>query len=87
MQGRYDAAVRDYKKGKNIIQSSFKDDRKDKSRLQFDKSESLLPKNYQSVFEKLWEEVEKVAADFREELFKSLRVASTPVETQEKIIG
>ena len=71
------------------MQSSFEKERKDKARLtQFGKDESnLLPKNYQAVFEKLWDEVERVVADFREELFKSLRIASNPVETQEKIIG
>lgn len=86
-KGKYDSAVRDYKKGKNIMQSSFKENRKDKGRHTSFEESNLLPKNYQSVFEKLWEEVERVVADFREELFKSLRVASNPIETQEKIIG
>ena len=58
-----------------------------RSHASFGKDDSnLLPKNYQSVFEKLWVEVERVVADFREELFKSLRIISNPIETQEKII-
>lgn len=72
------------------MQSSFqsKEDRKDKTRItQFGNESNLLPKNYQAVFEMLWDEVERVVAEFREELFKSLRVASNPAETQEKIIG
>jgi hypothetical protein len=82
-RGRYDAAVRDYKKGKSLMNSSFgSDDQNDKTEAM-----NLLPKSYQNVFEKLWMEVERVVSDFREELFRSLSVMSNPVETQEKIIG
>jgi hypothetical protein len=84
-RGRYDAAVRDYKKGKSLMLSSFgsedQNDNNEKAAL------NLLPKSYQNVFEKLWAEVERVVSDFREELFRSLSVMSNPVETQEKIIG
>ncbi|KAJ3361688.1 hypothetical protein HDU91_003797, partial [Kappamyces sp. JEL0680] len=92
-RGRYDAAVRDYKKGKAIMQSSFwldenaaKDVLKPTGKFGADTS-NLLPKNYQSVFEKLWVEVERVVTMFRDELFKSLRIMSNPVETQERIIS
>ncbi|KAJ2996632.1 hypothetical protein HDV02_006330 [Globomyces sp. JEL0801] len=88
--GRFDAAVRDYKKGKNLMESSFE---KDDSNITSDfkkpahEPSTLLPKNYRNVFEQLWQEVEIVVAKFRDELFKSLSVVSTPIETQEKIIG
>ncbi|KAJ3321144.1 hypothetical protein HDV06_004597 [Boothiomyces sp. JEL0866] len=89
--GRYDAAVRDYKKGKYLMQSSFettpdplKDNKNDKL---LNDGSILLPKNYKSVFEKLWSEVERVVGEVREEMFKSLSVMSNPVETQEKIMA
>ena len=86
---KYDAAVRDYKKGKSIMQSSFSTDDsiKEKGGIQFgNDSSNALPKNYQGVFEKLWVEVERVVKDFRDELFVSLRVMSNPMDSQEKII-
>jgi Exocyst complex component Sec5 len=81
--------VRDYKKGKSIMQSSFSNDEAARQLVndKFGKDASnLLPKNYQGVFEKLWVEVERVVKEFRDELFRSLRVMSNPLETQEKII-
>jgi hypothetical protein len=86
-RGRYDAAVRDYKKGKSLMISSFgSEDQKEKNEKDKDQL-NLLPKSYQNVFEKLWAEVERVVSDFREELFRSLSIMSNPIETQEKIIG
>jgi exocyst complex component 2 len=88
-RGRYDAAVRDYKKGKNMMLYSFwNEESKDGNyaATKFGKDSILLPKTYRSVFENLWSEVEKVVREFRDELFKSLRIMSNPVETQEKII-
>ncbi|KAJ3312372.1 hypothetical protein HDV04_003122 [Boothiomyces sp. JEL0838] len=88
--GRYDAAVRDYKKGKYLMQSSFDDTLdalKDKNDKTMNDGSILLPKNYKSVFEKLWSEVERVVGEVREEMFRSLGVMSNPVETQEKIMA
>ncbi|KAJ3268177.1 hypothetical protein HDV01_003360 [Terramyces sp. JEL0728] len=89
--GRYDAAVRDYKKGKYLMQSSFdttleplKENKNDKF---MNDGSALLPRNYKSVFEKLWSEVERVVGEVREEMFKSLSVMSNPIDTQEKIMS
>jgi exocyst complex component 2 len=87
-KGRYDAAVRDYKKGKYLMESSFRVD--DENQL-FDGADNdvstLLPKHYQPIFEKLWAAVEQVISDFCDELFISLSIMSNPVEHQEKVIG
>jgi hypothetical protein len=48
---------------------------------------SLLPKNYKSIFEKLWAEVEDVVSDFRNQLFKSLADMTNTPEAHEKILG
>jgi Exocyst complex component Sec5 len=89
-KGQFEAAIRDYKRGKNIMQSSFdiKGTAKEAGKVsKFGKDDSnLLPKHYQNVFEKLWVEVVRVVADFREELFNSLRIVTNPIETQERII-
>ena len=66
--------------------SSTDEPEKEKNSDYFTKDASgFLPKNYQGVFEKLWVEVERVVKDFRDKLFKSLKVMTNPVETQEKI--
>ena len=88
-KGQFDVAVRDYKKGKYLMATSFKN--KDGKAQGFEASQidesALLPKNYQKTFEKLWDAVEAVIKKFREDLFESLTLATTPVEMQEKIIG
>jgi Exocyst complex component Sec5 len=80
--------VRDYKKGKSLMQTSFKAevDEKSKRNKKSDK-DSTLPANYKGVFEKVWHEVERIAAEFREELFHQLASMTNPIDTQEKIIG
>lgn len=82
-KGKYDAAVRDYKKGKSLMQTSFTPVSDDK-RVNKD---SQLPESYRVVFEKVWVEVERICADLRETLFQLLTVASSPIDTQEKILG
>ena len=88
-KGQFDAAVRDYKKGKYLMATSFKN--KDGKPQGFEASQidesALLPKNYQKTFEKLWEAVEGVIKSFRADLFKSLTLSTTTVDMQEKIIG
>jgi exocyst complex component 2 len=85
-KGYYESAVRDYKKGKHLMTSSFRDDLEqlvDKN----EKDMLTLPKNYQNVFEKLWNAVEFVVEDFRKLLFKSLSTINDINENQEKFIG
>ncbi|KAI8904442.1 exocyst complex component Sec5-domain-containing protein [Gorgonomyces haynaldii] len=85
-KGRFDGAVRDYKKGKNLMLTSFRKEHiKDKSDKK-EKDAQLLPTNYKGVFEKVWTEVEEIVAQLREELFRQLGTMSNPIETQEKII-
>lgn len=83
---RYDGAVRDYKKGKSLMQTSFRDPT-DKKPIKKQGKDSTLPENYKGVFEKVWVEVESIAADLREGLFEQLATMSNPLDTQEKIIG
>lgn len=49
--------------------------------------DSTLPANYKGVFEKVWKEVERIAAELREDLFLQLAAMTNPIETQEKIVG
>ena len=76
----YDVAVRDFKKGKYLISSS----KGSKSNAETD---ALLPVTHLRTFETVWKEVELIADDLRNALFKQLTAPSQSLEMQEKIIG
>nr|KAJ3423083.1 hypothetical protein HK105_003316 [Polyrhizophydium stewartii] len=92
-KGKYDGAVRDFKKGKYLMQSSFTDEsgsaketRQD-MRSGKDAAAGLLPKTHKAVFDKVWAEVDKIVGQLRDELFSKLGDPSQSVEAQEKLIG
>ena len=91
-QGKYDAALRDYKKGKFILES---------------RPNQLLPNNpvaqtptvehqeemqrdaeiqQKRIFDKVWSNVEKVMGSMRGNLLTKLKEVGRPIDDQEKII-
>ncbi|KAK6092905.1 Exocyst complex component S5 [Batrachochytrium dendrobatidis] len=85
---KYDGAVRDYKKGKYLMHSSFSDVVQPGKDFRGTKdSSALLPKTHQAVFEKVWNEVERIVGQFRTELFAKLGDSSNSVDAQEKLIS
>ena len=73
-KGDHDIAVRDYKKGKYIIQ-------KTKAETQ---TKSLVINS--KIFEKVWEAVETIAESFREQLFNNLTSQTLTNEELERTI-
>ncbi|KAJ3041591.1 hypothetical protein HDV00_009068 [Rhizophlyctis rosea] len=91
----YDAAVRDYKKGKYLMQSSFSTAPSPTStnptiitnnRERDKDTNTLLPQHHRKVFEKVWAEVDKIVDGLRKELFRLLGDPTTPLEVQERHI-
>lgn len=84
IQGRYDAALRDYKKGKFMLESrpgqlvpigSTKDGQRS--------STAELQKR---ILDKVWAMVERVMGEMRGQLSAKLQEHSRSVEEQEKIL-
>ena len=84
-QGRYEAAMRDYKKGKVLLETrpnqllpvgAAKDGQSIESAQQQQKR----------ILEKVWATVEKVMAQMRNELLAKLQDPSKTVEEHEKTI-
>ncbi|KAH6582832.1 hypothetical protein BASA60_001728 [Batrachochytrium salamandrivorans] len=91
-KGKYDGAVRDYKKGKYLMHSSFSDNALGGKELRLESrsikdTSGLLPKTHREVFEKVWSEVEQIIRNLREELFARLGDPSHSVDAQEKQIS
>lgn len=87
LQGEYDIAVRDYKKGKYLMQSSKDGGNTNRSPTGTTlERDALLPKNHLKIFDKVWNEAEKILDDMRSILFKQLTMQSQSIDTQEKII-
>jgi exocyst complex component 2 len=84
-KGRYQSVVRDYKKGKSLMQKSFSDKYKKPAEQKWEAA-TYLPKSYQNVFEKVWCEVDKIIDNFRNHLSIELKNPLQTPESQEKII-
>jgi len=80
--GRYEAALRDYKKGKYLLES---------------RPGQLLPSGSNAngatvdvqqkrIFDKVWSAVEKVMVDMRTQMMNRLKESSRMVEEHEKTI-
>ena len=80
LQGKFDAALRDYNKGKFLLETrpgqllSASNDVK---------REDGQPKR---ILDKVWQQVEKVMAGMRSTLLAKLEDSSRPVEEQERTI-
>ncbi|KAI9096429.1 exocyst complex component Sec5-domain-containing protein [Phlyctochytrium arcticum] len=87
-QAKYDAIVRDYQKGKYLMQSSFgSTSRRIGTSANAKDKDALLPQHHQKVFEKVWEEVEKIVSQCREALYKHLGDSWVPLDTQERVLS
>lgn len=84
-KGRYDAALRDYKKGKFMLESrpgqlvpigSIKDGQR----------AAAAEQQQKRILDKVWSMVERVMGDMRSELSSKLQEPSRSVEDQEKIL-
>ncbi|KAJ3099452.1 hypothetical protein HDU97_003027 [Phlyctochytrium planicorne] len=85
----FDAAVRDYNKGKYLMESSFTESTSDGQKdggTEAPDSQNLLPKNHRKVFEKVWAEVEKSISAFKENLFRQLDNRAASLDEQERIM-
>jgi hypothetical protein len=85
-KGEYDAAIRDYKKGQYLINSSKEISAKGSPVNGLSEKNSLLPSNYLTVFEKVWQETERIFEDMRASLFKQLALHSQSISVQEQVI-
>ncbi|KAI9208400.1 exocyst complex component Sec5-domain-containing protein [Polychytrium aggregatum] len=96
-KGRYDAAVRDFKKGKYIVMSCFRTlpanfvplatgtnvDRE----FMVSEGSTLLPPGQQAVFEKVWLEVESIIRNLQKDIQKQLSDPWVPLEVQERNVN
>ena len=81
-QGRYEAALRDYKKGKFLLESrpgqllpvgSTKDDQ-------------AATQQQKRILDRVWQTVEKVMGEMRNQLQAKLQETSRSIEEQEKTL-
>lgn len=87
LQKRYDAALRDYKKGKFLLETKPGQLLPTPSTTSGSQSGSTSISDHQKqIFDKVWTAVEKVMNEFRSTLLGQLREISRPVEDQEKTI-
>jgi hypothetical protein len=79
--------VRDYKKGKAILQATFPSSVSSTGSAQ---ASSLSPKaitGLQKVFDRIWKQVEQMVVVLRTSLLKDLGDMTLPLETQERNIA
>ncbi|KAL7749949.1 Exocyst complex component S5 [Sorochytrium milnesiophthora] len=89
-KNKFEAAVRDFKKGKNLIRSMYPDigagDAPPKSPTS--PSSEVAPSSQQRrLFEKVWSEAEKIAASLKDRLFRQLCEHEQPMDAQETAIS
>ncbi|KAJ3190108.1 hypothetical protein HDU85_000399 [Gaertneriomyces sp. JEL0708] len=86
---KYDALVRDYQKGKYMLRKSFGIASQNQSRKRAaDKDkDALLPQHYKSVFEKVWDEVERLVDECRANLFVMLKDVHSSLDVRLRVAG
>ena len=91
-QGKYETAIRDYKKGKYLYQTLKGENVANNDATDIDISitdvekDSGLTELHRKVFDKVWVEVDKIVVELRGILFKMLEDPWQPIEEQEKTI-
>lgn len=80
--GRYDAALRDYKKGKYLLESRPGQLLPSGSNA----SGATVDVQQKRIFDKVWGAVEKVMLDMRTQMINRLKESSRMVEEHEKTI-
>ncbi|CAJ0642462.1 13578_t:CDS:10 [Entrophospora sp. SA101] len=92
-QQKYDVVMRDYKKGKVILESTMScevPDNNNAGKLITEKEsndDAALSNQYRKVFDKVWTEVEKIMEEMKVQLFKQLTEPWRSMEDQEKTIN
>ncbi|CAG8692324.1 5273_t:CDS:10, partial [Funneliformis caledonium] len=88
-QQKYDMVIRDYKKGKVVLDSTMGTEGTDTngaaSEREYD--ETALSAQYRKVFDKVWLEVDKIMEEMKDQLFKQLTEPWRSMEEQEKTIN
>lgn len=92
LQGKYDATLRDYKKGKFLLETrpsqllpvSARSGTKDPSSPA--SSSSNLESQQKRILDKVWSAVERVIGEMKNILISQLRDPSRTVEEQEKTL-
>ncbi|CAG8584198.1 6305_t:CDS:10 [Funneliformis mosseae] len=88
-QQKYDMVIRDYKKGKVVLDSTMGTEGTDTngaaSEREYD--ETALSAQYRKVFDKVWLEVDKIMEEMKVQLFKQLTEPWRSMEEQEKTIN
>ncbi|KAJ2955817.1 hypothetical protein NQZ79_g8250 [Umbelopsis isabellina] len=92
-KGKYETAIRDYKKGKYLHQNLQNEDvdvtDTGAAELIFTPAhkDTGITELHRKVFEKVWAEVDKIVVELRGVLFKMLEDPWCPIEDQEKTIN
>ncbi|RIA91034.1 exocyst complex component Sec5-domain-containing protein [Glomus cerebriforme] len=89
-QQKYDVAIRDYKKGKVVLDSTMGTEGADTNgsgSYSSESDETALSIQYRKVFDKVWLEVDKIMEEMKDQLFKQLTEPWRSMEEQEKTIN
>ncbi|KAF0492794.1 exocyst complex component Sec5-domain-containing protein [Gigaspora margarita] len=91
-QQKYDVIIRDYKKGKVVLESTMSSDASENNgssnpSIERQVDDTALSAQYRKVFDKVWAEVEKIMEEMREQLFKQLTEPWRSMEEQERTIN
>ncbi|GES86089.1 exocyst complex component Sec5-domain-containing protein [Rhizophagus clarus] len=91
-QQKYDVAVRDYKKGKVVFDSTMGIEGTDTNGTgsyssEKENDDTALTVQYKRVFEKVWLEVDKLMEEMKDQLFKQLTEPWRSMEEQEMTIN
>ncbi|CAG8479390.1 21874_t:CDS:10 [Gigaspora rosea] len=91
-QQKYDVIIRDYKKGKVVLESTMSSDASENNgssnpSTEREVDDNALSAQYRKVFDKVWAEVEKIMEEMREQLFKQLTEPWRSMEEQERTIN
>ncbi|CAG8529532.1 34941_t:CDS:10 [Gigaspora margarita] len=89
---KYDVIIRDYKKGKVVLESTMSSDASENNgssnpSIEREVDDTALSAQYRKVFDKVWAEVEKIMEEMREQLFKQLTEPWRSMEEQERTIN
>ncbi|CAG8528764.1 23855_t:CDS:10 [Cetraspora pellucida] len=91
-QQNYDVIIRDYKKGKVVLESTMSSDTSENNgssnpSTEREVDDTALSAQYRKVFDKVWAEIEKIMEEMREQLFKQLTEPWRSMEEQERTIN
>ncbi|CAG8478107.1 13674_t:CDS:10 [Acaulospora morrowiae] len=91
-QQKYDVVIRDYKKGKIVLESTMSSESSDNNvstnnQIEREMEDAALAAQYRKVFDKVWTEIEKIMEEMKDELFRQLTEHWRSMEEQEKTIN